>query len=372
MSEHLIIGGGVYGAAVAWELARRGEVCRLLEAKHLGAGASAGPGRRGTRANGRDPREIPLVIDALRRWPDLHEDLGVAPLFERTGQLLLIERDQDLLAAEARAAMQTAMGIPSRLLTGAELRDYEPDVGDDVVAALYCPEDGVSDHSATTKAYAAAARKQGAAIVEGAAVRRMIRNGGRIAAVETDAGERIDVGGQVLLLANAGVRDLASDFVQLPVWHEALQVLLSVPLDEPVPVRHLIGHAHRPLALKAEDGNRIMISGGHRGRWDAALREGETLPDAVAANVADAVSVYPGLAGLQVETADAGHLETLSPDGIPIIDRLPDTDNALLATAWCGHGWAIAPTVAALLAEWALTDQQPKALAPFGLNRFEI
>ena len=44
MVEHLIIGGGVYGAAVAWELASRGEACRLLEARRIGAGASSGRG----------------------------------------------------------------------------------------------------------------------------------------------------------------------------------------------------------------------------------------------------------------------------------------------------------------------------------------
>ena len=64
MSKHLIVGGGVYGAAVAWHLAKNGEAVELIEAGKLATGASGGPGRRGVRANGRDVREIPLMVRA--------------------------------------------------------------------------------------------------------------------------------------------------------------------------------------------------------------------------------------------------------------------------------------------------------------------
>ena len=83
MADFVIIGGGVYGAGVAHWLAEQGAEVRLLEAKQIGNGASAGPGRRGTRANGRDLRELPLVRIAHEMWPTLHERLGVPQFFER-------------------------------------------------------------------------------------------------------------------------------------------------------------------------------------------------------------------------------------------------------------------------------------------------
>lgn len=371
MTEHLIIGGGVYGAAVAFDLACRGADCRLIEARGIATAASGGPGRRGVRANGRDPRELPLIRRAHELWPALHERLGVAPLFERTGHILLIERERDLAAARARAGMQNALGTPTVLLDAAGVHELEPEVTDRVIAGLHCPGDGVADHGATTRAYAAAARAAGAAVEEGMAATGIVIDNGRAVAVETAGGERIPVEGSLLVLANAGVPDLLRPHIDLPVWSLAFQVLLSAPLAH-MPVRHLIGHASRQLALKSEPGNRVMISGGYVGRWDAANHAGTPIADEVAANVADAVATFPGLEGLAVETADTGHLEALSPDGVPIIDRLPGAANALFATAWCGHGWAIAPAVAELIAAWAREDRRPPELAPFGLARFGL
>ena len=116
MAEFAIVGGGIYGAAVAFWLAEKGAEVRLLEARQIGNGASAGPGRRGTRANGRDIRELPLARMAHDIWPSLHERLGVAPFFERLGHLLLIEREIDLAPCEARALVQNQLGTETRLL----------------------------------------------------------------------------------------------------------------------------------------------------------------------------------------------------------------------------------------------------------------
>lgn len=369
MAENLIIGGGVYGAAVAWELASRGAGCRLLESKRIASGASGGPGRRGVRANDRDPREIPLMRQARALWPSLHETLGVPPLFERTGHLLLIERAEDLAEAEARVAMQNNMGISSRLLSVEQLHELEPQVGQQVRAAIHCPDDGVADHTATTRAYAAAAEKAGAIIEEGVEAVRLVTKGARAVAAETADGSQYPVTDRLFILANSGVRSLVAPQLDLPVWSLAFQVLLSAPLGD-MPIRHLVGHAHRTLSLKAEAGNRLMISGGRLGQWDEERGTGAIIDSEVAANVADAVAVYPGLQSLEVELADAGHLEALSPDGVPIIDRLPGLENAFFATGWCGHGWAIAPAVAKLLADWALEGERPAALAPFACGRF--
>ena len=150
-------------------------------------------------------------------------------------------------------------------------------------------------------------------------VDRLITQGETVVALETDTGEEIAVAGHLFLLANGGVQDLVRHWVELPTWNAAFQVLVSRPLGDN-PVRHLVGHAHRILSLKRESGERLMISGGHQGRWDAARGTGETLAEAVAANVADAVTVYPALEGLEIERADAGHLEIRPPStAFPIV-----------------------------------------------------
>ena len=67
--DFVIVGGGVYGAGVAWELARRGAEVLLVEAQRVASGASGGLGKRGVRANGRDLRELPLMRLAYELWP---------------------------------------------------------------------------------------------------------------------------------------------------------------------------------------------------------------------------------------------------------------------------------------------------------------
>ena len=53
--------------------------------------------------------------------------------------------------------MQVDLGIETRLVERGELREMEPELSETMLGALYCPNDGVADHFATTKAYAAAA-----------------------------------------------------------------------------------------------------------------------------------------------------------------------------------------------------------------------
>lgn len=369
MAEIVIVGGGVYGAAVAWELSSRGADVVLIDAKHIASGASGGPGRRGVRANYRDHRELPLMARSREMWPVLHEHLNVAPLFEQTGHLMLLEHTTDLAAADARVSIQNLCGTPTQLLSRDALLEMEPEVGPAIQAAVYCEGDGVADHGATTRAYAAAATAAGADIREGVGAKRLVTRDSRVVAIETEANDEIALTGSVILLANSGVRELLHPWLDLPTWNLPFQVLVSEPLAAN-PVRHLNGHASRTLSLKREPDGRLMISGGRPGSWDETTQTGTTLPEEVAANVADAVAVYPALDGLKIETADAGHLEADSIDGIPIIDRPPGIANVIFATGWSGHGWAIAPATAQLIAAWALEGDRPALLSPFAFSRF--
>ena len=95
------------------------------------------------------------------------------------------------------------------------------------------------------------------------------------------------------------------------------------------------------------------------------------LPASLQGNVDEAVALIPALRDLQIAEADASHQESIAIDRIPIIDTVPGVDGLWFACGWSGHGWAIAPTVAELLADWAGTDEQPELLRPFALSRFD-
>jgi sarcosine oxidase subunit beta len=371
--DFVIVGGGVYGAGVAWELAKRGAEVLVLEAGQIADGASGGLGKRGVRANGRDLRELPLMRVAYELWPVLEEQIGAPTGYERVGNLHLIERPRDLHGAPARAWMQEQQGIPTKLLAAEAVREIEPALSDRIMAALYCPDDGVADHTATTRGLAQAAQQRGAVIREQTRVIGLERSAESVTAVITDKDERIAVHRRLLLLSNTHVPDvLQTEFgVTLPVWPVLPQIVLTVPVES-VPIHHLIGHAHRRLAMKSAPDGGIMISGGWRGRWNPESGQGEPEPDQVEGNVAEAVAVYPGLAGASVSAAKTDRRESSSIDDIPIIDRVPGATNAFFATGWSGHGWAIAPAVCQFLAAWVYQDEISPLLRPFAYRRFVV
>src|SRR6478736_2454219 len=84
-SEIVIVGGGIYGTSLAYQLASAGKTVTLLEAGEIAGGASGGPGERGVRANGRDLRELPICAVALKLWGDYQESFEGGVGFRRLG-----------------------------------------------------------------------------------------------------------------------------------------------------------------------------------------------------------------------------------------------------------------------------------------------
>ena len=368
--EHLVVGAGVVGTAVALGLARQGREVLVVEAATVAAGASGGPGKRGVRANGRDRRELALARRANELWPDLADAVGHPTGYERTGHLHLSERDDDRPELLAQVERQWAAGIASELVDGPRLRELEPGLSDEVVAAVHCPSDGVADHTATTVGLAAAARAAGAELREATPVTGLRRLGDGIEAELADSGTV--VGGTTVVCANAGAADLLAPLgAVLPVFPVFPQVVLTEPMAPP-PVRTVLGHAHRPLAVKALPDGSVMVTGGRLGRWDPGAGHGVVEPDQVAANLADAAATLPALADAAVASAVADRPEAVSHDLVPVVDLVPGVARALVATGWSGHGWAIAPSVAELVVDWVTTGTRPPGLAAFGLDRFPV
>lgn len=369
----VLVGAGVYGCALAWHLARRGAEVMVLEAAEIASGGSGGLGRRGVRANRRAGAELPLMRLAYPLWERLADDLGADVGYERTGGLNLVEQEVTgtrggLASMRARAWHQTELGIPTEVLDRSQVREYEPNVADAVRAALWCPLDGTANHTATTRAFASAARAAGAQFMEHAEVVDLVRDGARVSAVTLADGERIDVGEAVVLLNNTGVAELAAGLdVFLPLWRMVPQAL-TMNAAGPV-CRHLVGHDHRLLSMKPLEAG-VMVSGGWRGRWNPDTRRGESIEDNVERNVAEARTVFPALADAVVEQVDTSRAETCSVDQLPVVDTLPTARNVFVGTGWSGHGFAIAPAVATLLADWLIGGTRPEALLPLQYSRF--
>jgi sarcosine oxidase subunit beta len=368
-ADYVVVGGGVHGCAAAWELARRGRQVLLLESGRVAGGASGGVGQRGVRANGRDPRELPLLRRAYDRWPDLADAIGVETGFARLGHLQLLDGEDDRSAAHVQVETQRAHGIESAMLDAEQLREAEPDLAPLFEGAISCPLDGVADHGATTTGWCRAAEREGASVRERTHVKALRAAGGRVASLTTAAGEQIAVGEVVIVLANTSAASLLEPLgVELPTFAVFPQALVTEPMDR-VPVHQIVAHPRRRLSLKPLPDGAVMITGEWLGRPDGA---GYGVVDAAErdGSLAAAADAFPSLRDVALAHATADRAEAATPDLVPIIDAVPSAPNVLFATGWSGHGFAMAPAVAELLADWATTGERPGLLRPFGLDRF--
>lgn len=371
--DFVIVGGGVYGMATAYHLARLGaESVAVLEREKPAAGSSGGFGQRGVRANRRDIRELPLMREANLVWPTLHEELGGETGYARTGGTYLIEGPartgfKGIDAAETYARMQTALGVPTELWDREHVRSVYPGISDDVQGASFVPTDGVASHEQTTLSYAHAARRLGAQIMHGTGAASLLTaSDGHVAGVVTDDGDTITARRDVILLANGGSRQLVADAtgIELPAWTiYPLASQLRTSTSAQIPM--LTGHETRPLSVKML-GNDVMLSGGWRGQ--ATADGSEMAAERLAGNIEVLQRIFPYLDDLEVITADASRAESASVDQIPIIGRC--ATNLFVATGWSGHGWAIAPVVSRLIAEDVLLGTPSPLLAPFSPHRF--
>ncbi|WP_241074845.1 NAD(P)/FAD-dependent oxidoreductase [Achromobacter insuavis] len=378
-SDYVIVGAGIFGASLAWTLARAGQSVTLLERRAVASGASGGPGHRGVRANNRDLRELPLAVRALQIWPTLTRELGADSGFEPLGGLSLGELERvggthGRVTLEARAAVQNAFGARTEILDAAGVREKLPNVSDKVIYALYSPNDGIADHTVATRAFASAAVARGATLIEDAEVRQVRAAGAQPASVRLADGREFTAARAVVLAANTQVPKLLAEAfgLRLPIWSFNPQVA-QLRVSRDLKLEHLINHSNRTLSIKRADADHITVTGGAVGRWDDATETGNTDLSTLSASLTALTATFPITATDTVVThLDASRADSSSVDQIPIIDQVAGHEGVFYATGWSGHGFAIAPAVSEAVAAWLASGKRPQVLDPFGVARFRL
>ncbi|HWL66329.1 MAG TPA: FAD-dependent oxidoreductase, partial [Actinomycetota bacterium] len=271
-----------------------------------------------------------------------------------TGHLLLTERPDDRDELVDIAERQSDAGIETTVVEGTELKALEPGLAPEVLAAAWCPGDGVAAHTATTQIVAAAATEAG--------VEFRLKN-------PVSSLDAIDAVDGILIAANQGTAELLRLIDRalplFPVWPQV--VMAEAEGRSP---QTLIGHVHRRLVVKRMDAHTVMITGGRLGAVQPDGSVGVE-PSEIAATLGDASSVFPELVDATVTVAVADRSESVTPDLVPIVDRIEHDPPVWIATGWSGHGFALAPAVARSIASWMSDGERPGPLAPFSVERFD-
>jgi sarcosine oxidase subunit beta len=352
MTSVLIVGGGLMGLSAAFHL-RRMDASRsvtVLERAQVGAAAS-GASAAGVRAMGRDPAERRLALESLRRWPELDRELEAETGYRRGGGLRVALDDKAWETAPAWAAEQRADGVPLETVDAAGARRLAPGIAPGCLGGAYSPIDGQAEAMATVQAFAAAARRVGARVEEGAGVKALIVDGPRVTGVERSDGARqsCDV---AIVTAGAWTASLLAGLVKVPLHTRPLQMLLTEPA--PGALGPVLSGFDRRISLKQLAGGAFLVGGGWPGHvTDHEANRGEVLGESVRGSLEVVREVYPPAAGCKVARSWIG-LEAFMPDELPVIGPLPGLEGLLVATGFSGHGFALSPAVGDVLARLAL------------------
>ncbi len=369
----VVIGGGVIGTSTAMHLARMGAgKVLLLEKNHLASGAS---GRSGAmvREHYPNPILVRMAIEASAVFHNFQDAVGGDARFIETGRLQLFD-DFDAAAARANVAMNRELGVDIRLVDLSDIQDIVPNVSlDGVTLGVYEPTSGYADPMATTYAFAEQAMDHGAEIRTECAVTGIKTAGGRVVAVETEAG---DIETEAVVAATGP-------------WTNKL----AAPLGEPIPItptRVQLVHLRRPPSLesmttiiidhttgsylRASPGPNTLLGGEAPGDLDEVVN-----PDSFGLNADHGVITrfwerakrrFPDFR-MATPLGGYGSLYDLTPDGNPVLDRSEAVDGLYWATGFSGHGFKLSPVIGRMMAELVLHgDSSGHPIRAFRGSRF--
>jgi sarcosine oxidase, subunit beta len=365
-AELIVVGGGLMGLATALHAAQAGLDVTILERDWPGRHAS-GANAGGVRSLNRHDAEIPLARAALAIWRELEDLVGDTGGFLASGQVRVAEDAAQAAELQARVARLEAMGYDhERWIGGAELQARIPALAPHCTGAIVVDDDGHADPHRTTRAFAAAVRRQGVRVITGTPVSRIECDGPDLAVV-TPTGRM--TAAMVVNAAGAWGADLAESVGDhVPLTAAALQMLVTDRL--PTFVRPVVGSAGRKLSFKQLPTGQVVIGGGFEGSADSATGRSTLDHAGLARNVANARALFPEpLDRARIIRAWAG-IEGVTADGLPVIDRSSAHQGLVHAFGFSAHGFALSPLVGRLVTDLLLNRPSNLDLAPFALDRF--
>jgi len=375
-TDVLIIGGGLAGAATAYYLAREGIEVTLVERYDLNTQAS---GSNAGSLHAQIPHEsfliegegwarafapaIPIMLESIKLWENLADELEADLEVAVTGGLLLAETQAQMRDVQRKALIERAHGLEIEILSGTDLRRLAPYASEKMIGGAFCPTEGKANPLRATPAFAAAARRRGARIISNCAVLGLAaeRRGYRAetAAGTIQAERMVNAAG-----AEAG-RISALLGVELAVAGHPIQVSVTEPA-EPL-VDHLVYFAGEKLTLKQVKNGSFLIGGGWPARWSARGERPAVDRDSLMANLRVACQVVPRLASLRLLRSWPAIVNGTA-DWKPILGEVPGL-RGFFINMFPWMGFTAGPISALLTAELVLGRRSSFDLTAFSALR---
>jgi len=364
-AEVVIVGGGVVGLAIAYNLARRGLAdVVVIERGYLAEGASGrnGGGVRQQWSTELNIRLMQESVDLCRRFA---VDLGVNVWFRQGGYLFLARTAREVARLDKNIAIQNRCGVPTRMLEPGKARDIVPELDlTGIVAAAYNPTDGILFPWPFLWGYARQAAAHGVRIFTQTPVGGLEPQKGGGYLVHTPRGA---VRARRLINATGAWSPRLAQMIGVhvptyPIRHEICSSEPLKPFLRPM-VSELTSGLYCSQSMRGEIVGGVTIPG-----HGSTYGMGSTL-EFLATYARRLVRLMPILGEIKVLRQWAGPYDQ-SPDGNPILGAAPGHPDFFLACGFVGHGFMMAPIVGKLYGEWLTGGEPHEIFARYTLGRF--
>jgi len=346
LSDVVIVGAGIVGAACARALARAGVRVTIVDAAMIGGGATAASMGH-VMVMDDSPAQFALTRYSRQLWHELVPELPVDCEFDPCGTLWVAADEEELAAAGEKERMLRAHGIAAELLDARQLADAEPQLRPGLAGGLVVPGDLVVYSPSVARWLIDRARDQGAQLRLDCKVASlggdhvMLADGTRLA-----AGEVINAAGTAVVRLTPGVP------IRPRKGHLAItdryRGFLHHQLIELGYIKSALGGATESVALNIQPRHTSQLLIGSSRQYDVESDEVETA--ILGRMLSRAMDYLPGLARLNVVRTWTG-LRASTDDKLPLIGPWPKTAGVYLAAGHEGLGITTSLGTAELLTD---------------------
>jgi len=367
-ADIVIIGGGISGVAIGYFLLKNGaKNVVIIERDYLTAGAT---GRCGAGIRQQWGTELNCLMSKFSceffENAGSHLQYSSDIEFHQGGYLMLISTEKELEQTKKNIAVQNSLGIDSRLLSKAEIKQIAPKVNtESLLAGAFHQRDGHLNPFHTTHAFAQAFKRLGGEIYTDTSVTGITTEGSRIKGVETSGGF---IATNCIVNAAGGYSQqiAAMAGVALPLYSERHNILVTEPVERVLsPV--LMSFSLNFYCQQVPHGSFVMGRTCDNQPRDLRITADSEFPVHMAKTI---TAIMPSLNKLRMLRQWAG-LYNMSPDKHPIYCEAPELPGFYTAAGYSGRGFMLAPATGQSMAELILGLTPTLPWQRLGISRFE-
>ena len=368
--EIVIIGAGVIGLSIAYELSRQGLSVTVLEKEKVGAGAvwaSAGMLAPISEAKSEESELVDFALYSHSIYREFIESIekisGLNCGFNDTGTLLIAMGKDDEGELEHLHEAQRSKGLSSAWLSQKEIFEIEPNLSGWVTSALLAENDYQVNSRALLIALAKSIIKHGGNIIEEAEVKTIIKFDEKLKSIKYISRDQEFYlqSKQVVICSGAWTNSISNSLFEVDIRPVKGQ---SIRLNGPNMLKHVIRTSDVYLVSRS---NGELVVGGtvEEKGFDNSIQAGSIMD-----LLRNAWKVFPNIYEYEFRESTIG-FRPAALNNLPLISQT-NLDNTFVATGHFRHGILLAPGTAWAISEMLIKGITPDIVKPFGLEKHKV